>query len=116
MTDYDPVRTCCAAADICRRCWRFIAAAVRDWFSVDWHLGVVEKWRRDGVRMEDEAADSGPGPLTGVTVVVTGSLRDHSRDQAIAARRYRPASNQVNQPLGDRSVAGRSGCASCATV
>ncbi|MCO7219085.1 NAD-dependent DNA ligase LigA [Klenkia sp. PcliD-1-E] len=62
-----------------------IAAAVRDWFSVDWHLGVVEKWRRDGVRMEDEASDAGPGPLTGVTVVVTGSLRDHSRDQAIAA-------------------------------
>ena len=26
-----------------------------------------------------------PGPLTGVTVVVTGSLRDYSRDQAIAA-------------------------------
>ena len=62
-----------------------IAAAVRDWFAVDWHLGVVEKWRRDGVAMEDEASDDGPGPLTGVTVVVTGSLRDHSRDEAIAA-------------------------------
>ncbi|GAA4305676.1 NAD-dependent DNA ligase LigA [Klenkia terrae] len=62
-----------------------IATAVRDWFAVDWHLGVVEKWRRDGVRMEDEASDDGPGPLTGVTVVVTGSLRDHSRDEAIAA-------------------------------
>ena len=33
----------------------------------------------------DEGEDAGPGPLTGVTVVVTGSLRDHSRDQAIAA-------------------------------
>ncbi|CCM00228.1 uncharacterized protein FIBRA_02256 [Fibroporia radiculosa] len=29
MTDYDPIRTCCAGADICRRCWAFIAAAVR---------------------------------------------------------------------------------------
>ena len=35
--------------------------------------------------MADEGEDAGPGPLTGVTVVVTGSLRDYSRDQAIAA-------------------------------
>jgi DNA ligase (NAD+) len=58
---------------------------VRDWFGVDWHRGVVEKWRQAGVRMADAESDTGPGPLTGVTVVVTGSLRDLSRDQAIAA-------------------------------
>ncbi|MGY1841804.1 MULTISPECIES: NAD-dependent DNA ligase LigA [unclassified Modestobacter] len=62
-----------------------IATAVRDWFAVDWHRDVVEKWRCAGVRMADEGEDAGPGPLTGVTVVVTGSLRDLSRDQAIAA-------------------------------
>ncbi|MCZ2824011.1 MULTISPECIES: NAD-dependent DNA ligase LigA [unclassified Modestobacter] len=62
-----------------------IATAVRDWFTVDWHRDVVEKWRAAGVRMADPESDSGPGPLTGITVVVTGSLRDHSRDQAIAA-------------------------------
>jgi DNA ligase (NAD+) len=62
-----------------------IATAVRDWFAVDWHRDVVEKWRQAGVRMADPESDDGPGPLTGVTVVVTGSLRDHSRDSAIAA-------------------------------
>ena len=62
-----------------------IAASVRDWFAVDWHRDVVEKWRSAGVRMADEGEDAPPGPLTGVTVVVTGSLRDLSRDQAIAA-------------------------------
>jgi len=62
-----------------------IARAVRDWFSVDWHLDVVEKWRQAGVRMADVGEDAAPGPLTGVTVVVTGSLRDYSRDEATAA-------------------------------
>ncbi|WP_346619734.1 NAD-dependent DNA ligase LigA [Blastococcus montanus] len=62
-----------------------IARSVQDWFAVDWHRDVVEKWRQAGVRMADAAEDAPPGPLTGVTVVVTGSLRDHSRDQAIAA-------------------------------
>jgi DNA ligase (NAD+) len=62
-----------------------IAAAVKEWFAVDWHREVVEKWRRAGVRLADAGEDAPPGPLTGVTVVVTGSLRDFSRDQAIAA-------------------------------
>jgi DNA ligase (NAD+) len=62
-----------------------IARAVRDWFDVDWHRDVVEKWRSAGVRLADVGEDAGPGPLTGVTVVVTGSLRDYSRDEATAA-------------------------------
>ena len=62
-----------------------IARAVRDWFDVDWHRDVVEKWRSAGVRLADVGEDAPPGPLTGVTVVVTGSLRDYSRDEATAA-------------------------------
>ena len=62
-----------------------IAEAVREWFAVDWHADVVARWAAAGVRMEDEGADSGPRPLAGVTMVVTGSLEDFSRDGATDA-------------------------------
>ncbi|MGH3391238.1 MAG: NAD-dependent DNA ligase LigA, partial [Actinomadura sp.] len=61
-----------------------IAASVKDWFSVDWHREIVDKWRAAGVRMADEGAE-GPRPLEGVTVVVTGSLEIFSRDSATEA-------------------------------
>ena len=32
-----------------------IAAAVRDWFTHDWHVEIVERWAAAGVRMADQA-------------------------------------------------------------
>ena len=29
LTDYDSIRTCCSNAEICKKCWAFITAAVR---------------------------------------------------------------------------------------
>ena len=66
-----------------------IAGAVREWFAVDWHVEILEKWRSAGVRMADEGADEGPRPLEGVTVVVTGTLASHSRDGATEAIQQR---------------------------
>jgi DNA ligase (NAD+) len=68
-----------------------IAAAVKDWFAVDWHREIVEKWRAAGVRLEEEAVDEGPRPLEGLTVVVTGSLEEFSRDTAKEALQERGA-------------------------
>ncbi len=62
-----------------------IARAVLEWFAVDWHRTVVEKWRAAGVRLEEDVTDDGPRVLEGVTVVITGSLRDYSRDTATEA-------------------------------
>lgn len=66
-----------------------IAAAVTEWFTVDWHHEIVDKWRAAGVRMADERDDSVPRTLAGLTIVVTGSLTGFSRDdakEAIVAR------------------------------
>jgi DNA ligase (NAD+) len=62
-----------------------IAVSLREWFAVDWHREVVEKWRAAGVRMAEERVDEGPRPLEGITVVVTGSLTAYSRDEAAEA-------------------------------
>ncbi|BBZ66524.1 DNA ligase A [Mycolicibacterium insubricum] len=59
-----------------------IAAAVIDWFTVDWHRAIVDKWRAAGVRMADERDTSIERTLEGLSVVVTGSLTGFSRDQA----------------------------------
>ena len=59
-----------------------IARATREWFEVGWHREIVEKWRRAGVRMEEERDDSVPRNLEGLSIVVTGSLDGFSRDEA----------------------------------
>jgi DNA ligase (NAD+) len=59
-----------------------IARATREWFEVGWHREIVEKWRRAGVRMEEERDDSVPRHLEGLSIVVTGSLDGFSRDEA----------------------------------
>jgi len=59
-----------------------IAAAVTEWFTVEWHRAIVDKWRAAGVRMADERDASVPRTLEGLTIVVTGSLAGFSRDDA----------------------------------
>ncbi len=59
-----------------------IAAAVVEWFTVDWHRAIVAKWRAAGVRMADERAAGIERNLTGLSIVVTGSLDGFSRDEA----------------------------------
>jgi DNA ligase (NAD+) len=66
-----------------------IAAAVTEWFTVDWHRAIVDKWRTAGVRMADERDASIERTLDGLSIVVTGSLTGFSRDdakEAIVAR------------------------------
>lgn len=68
-----------------------IAQSVLDWFQVDWHQEIVDRWADAGVRMEadedDEPTDDAGGEivadlLDGLTVVVTGTLVDFDRTSA----------------------------------
>ena len=86
-----------------------IAEAIRDWFAVDWHREVVDKWAAAGVRMREEADETVPRTLDGLTIVVTGSLSSYSRDQAKEAITARggKASSSVSKKT-DFVVAGES--------
>jgi DNA ligase (NAD+) len=86
-----------------------IADAIHDWFAVDWHREVVRKWRAAGVRMEEEIDASVPRTLSGLTVVVTGSLAAFSRDEAkeVILARGGKASGSVSKKT-DFVVAGES--------
>jgi len=66
-----------------------IAASVREWFDEPgaaqadrWHRLIIEKWAAAGVRMADERDESVALTLDGLTIVVTGSLEDFTRDGA----------------------------------
>lgn len=70
-----------------------IAESLKQWFAEDWHREILRKWRAAGVRMEEEGGgeDEGPRPLEGLTVVVTGTLVNHTRDGAKEALQSRGA-------------------------
>ncbi|MFL0578559.1 NAD-dependent DNA ligase LigA [Dietzia sp. 179-F 9C3 NHS] len=66
-----------------------IAASVVEWFGVDWHREIVDRWAAAGVTMADERDESTPRTLEGLTIVATGSLEGFTRDgikEAIIAR------------------------------
>ncbi|MEU9452572.1 NAD-dependent DNA ligase LigA [Streptomyces sp. NPDC048277] len=70
-----------------------IAAALKEWFAEDWHREIIRKWKSAGVPLEDESTgeDEGPRPLEGLTVVVTGTLEQFTRDGAKDALQSRGA-------------------------
>src|SRR5690606_21455911 len=60
-----------------------IAASVRRWLDDEgagWHREILEKWERAGVTMADEGDASITPTLEGLTIVVTGSLENFTRD------------------------------------
>ena len=59
-----------------------IAESITQWFAEDWHLEIIAKWKQAGCVLEQEIVESGPQPLVGLTIVVTGTMVDFTRDGA----------------------------------
>jgi DNA ligase (NAD+) len=66
-----------------------IAQSLREWFALDWHQEIIESWRRAGVSFEDAPAGASTedGVLSGLTIVVTGSIPGFGREEAQEAVR-----------------------------
>ncbi len=65
-----------------------IADALLDWFTVDWHRDIIDRWTAAGVQFSTPghpgpgAAAAAGGPLAGLTVVATGTLEGFTREGA----------------------------------
>jgi DNA ligase (NAD+) len=59
---------------------QIIAESIVDWFLVDWHREIIQKWTAAGVRMVDEPTEAFAQTLAGLTFVVTGGLESFTRD------------------------------------
>lgn len=65
-----------------------IADSLLDWFGVDWHVEIVDRWAAAGVQWSipghpgPGAAAAAGGVLDGLTVVATGSLEGYTREGA----------------------------------
>jgi DNA ligase (NAD+) len=57
-----------------------IAESIIEWFSIDWHRAIISKWSAAGVAMVDAPVKKLPQTLAGLTFVVTGGLKDFTRD------------------------------------
>ena len=87
-----------------------IAASVAEWFADQDNRILVERLRAAGVRLADEVpADSGPKPLDGSTIVLTGALPTLSREEAttLAQRAGARVASSVSKKT-DFVVAGES--------
>lgn len=59
-----------------------VAESVRNFFEEERNQQIIEKLRRFGVKLEAEPKQTGPAPLAGKTIVLTGSLASLTRSQA----------------------------------
>ncbi|MFZ1410534.1 MAG: NAD-dependent DNA ligase LigA [Micropruina sp.] len=76
-----------------------LVASILEWFSIDWHRAIIEKWRAAGCLLADQPSQASvdvPQTLAGLSVVVTGSIPGYTREgagEAIVLRGGKSASS-----------------------
>ena len=59
-----------------------VAATIKEWIGVDWHQDIVSAWKKSGVNFTQDISSTGEGIFAGLSIVVTGTLENFTRDQA----------------------------------
>ena len=59
-----------------------VAKTIKEWIDVDWHKEIIQAWKKAGVNFTQEIASSDSGAFQGLSIVVTGTLEQLTRDQA----------------------------------
>ena len=66
-----------------------LAASIKQWWEEDWHKEIVDRWGKAGVVLsipghQGPGSMSAEGPFSGMSIVVTGTLSQMTRDEAEA--------------------------------
>ncbi|MGA1531818.1 MAG: NAD-dependent DNA ligase LigA [Aquiluna sp.] len=66
-----------------------LADSIKQWWEEDWHKEIVERWGKAGVLLsipghQGPGSMSAEGPFSGMSIVVTGTLSQMTRDEAEA--------------------------------
>ena len=59
-----------------------VAATIKEWIEIDWHQEIIAAWKKAGVNFTQDISSAGEGIFTGLSIVVTGTLENFTRDQA----------------------------------
>jgi DNA ligase (NAD+) len=73
-----------------------VAKTIKEWIAIDWHQDIVQAWKKAGVNFTQEMTATESGVFQGLSIVVTGTLDELTRDQAeeaIIARGGKAASS-----------------------
>ena len=59
-----------------------VAKTITEWIGIDWHQEIIRAWKKAGVNFNQELVAASGGSFSGMSIVVTGTLENFTREQA----------------------------------